>query len=233
MFAVNSKYDLSPSQGFKSSLFAGWVVTLCQVEEAIAQGRDGDTVIKLDSSEVSKYYIGRIVDSINESGIAVVVDIISDSGDGRGRGAIFIAPLSVAGRHRCRPPPPEFDPPPATQVSWELSLVVDARFLLFPFLSAFLPRFFFCQICSLQQQQQQQLSKLCKFNCGFFGSPELDGACSKCHEAAKNGSSDVKSNLFGSSDTDKKNSDEGNDSGSGDDYSDEDFDDPDYDFSDF
>ena len=79
--------------------------------------------------QVSKYYIGRVVDSINESGIAVVVDIISESSDGKGRGAIFISPLSVSGRHRCRPAPPDYNPPPAAarsqQQQSKLCMYVD------------------------------------------------------------------------------------------------------------
>ncbi len=87
------------------------------MEEAIRVGRTGPDVIKLDSSEVSKYYIGRIVDSINESGMAAVVDIVSANNEGFGRGAIFIKPLSVAGRHRERPPPADWKPPAAANTA--------------------------------------------------------------------------------------------------------------------
>ena len=65
-------------------------MTHLQVEAAIAAGRDGPDVIKLDSSDVSKYYVGRIVDSMNDSGMAVVVAIETKDGSNNSEGAEHI-----------------------------------------------------------------------------------------------------------------------------------------------
>ncbi|CAH8447401.1 unnamed protein product [Dicrocoelium dendriticum] len=37
----------------------------------------------------------------------------------------------------------------------------------------------------MEENNQQQNIPLCRKNCGFFGSPNFDGLCSKCHRSAQ------------------------------------------------